>query len=456
MYTINSRKRITKKMCLFLGLFLLIFTGICMAEQSSKSNKTSENAGRESVLYIKDMDIFTFLKALSVKHKVNIVSTPGVKGKVSINLRDTNLEDTLTAVTKSMGLSWTKEGSIYVVSNPGKGGKNSKTVRIFHINYADLKELCKVIQWSFEGIRSTIYSHERILLLEGEPRQFSKIERLIRSLDIPPKQALIEARILEISLNDDKAYGLDWGDTFSQGQRTEGQVNSPGPQFPPNISTTEASASKFFFGVTRPSFYLKLSALEQRGDVKTLATPRLMVLDGKSAEINIGGQKGYHVTTITETTTSQGVEFLNIGTKLKITPQITEEGNIIMNINPEVSDGEISSDGVPSKTSTEVKTSIMVKAGETIFIGGLIRNSEIKRRSHIPVLGRIPLLGKFLFSSISTQMQNKELVVLLTPYLFSANQKIVHRDDVGEGNINEDIERWQKKIEGIERSKKCE
>jgi len=389
---------------------------------------------------------------MAMKNQVNIVSTPEVKGRITLNMSNATIEETLTAITKSTGLRWAKEGSVYVVSGgAAKGTQDSKTVKSFQINYADLKELSKIIQWSFAKSRVISYNDEQILLIEDQPEEFPKIQKLINSLDIPPKQALIEAQILEINLSDDTSYGLDWGDTFANGLNTSGQINTPGPQFPENAAG--ADPSKFYFGLIKPTFYLKLSALEKKGDVKTLATPRLMVLNGKPAKILIGGRIGYYLTTTTETSTMQSVEFLDIGTQLQLTPQITDDGTILMTIQPEVSDGSLSG-GLPQKTTTSVSTSIMVKTGETIFIGGLIRNSEIKSLDRLPLLGRIPLLGKLFFSKSSTQVQRKELIILLTPRLVASDQKIVQGvDNERKDTLKKEINQWQEKIHTLGESK---
>lgn len=455
--------------CFFLGCFFLFgrvlrLEHLAWSEEEGSVSDHSENlkqAEEEStsnhssnVLQIQDMEITTLLNALALRNKVNIVSTPEVSGKVSLNLSNAGLEDTLTAVTKSLGLSWTKDGSIYIVSKKEthkEGNALKPIISIFSINYADLKELSKIIQWSFEGLRVNIYTQERLMLVEAKPEDLPEIRRIITSLDLPPRQVLIEAQILEINLSDDTSYGIDWGNTFSESRDLKGQINSPSPQFPPNTVATDPS--QFFFGLTKPSYYVKLSALEKKGDVKTLATPRLMVLDNKAAQILIGGRLGYYLTTTTETSTLQSVEFLEIGTQLKLLPQISVDGHIIMTINPEVSDGAISG-GLPQKTTTSVSTSIMVKEKETIFIGGLIRTSEIKTRNRLPLLGRIPWLGPIFFSKASTQVQKKELVILLTPSLVSTDgvaslsERLKNNQPI-DLNLKNDMEKWQKNIQNL-------
>jgi len=449
-----------KRVCLLSILIMCLFIFPCFSEATSINGpekiqeeiQKKKEVKKESTFHIQNMEIQTLLKALAMKNQANIVSTPEVKGRISLNLSNATLEETLTAITKSMGLSWEKEGSVYVVSGAAaKGAQDFKTVKSFQINYADLKELSKIIQWSFAKSKIMSYENEQILLIEDQPEEFPKIQNLISSLDIPPKQALIEAQILEINLTDDTLYGLDWGDTFANGLSTSGQINTPGSQFPADAGINDPS--KFYFGLTKPGFYLKLHALEIKGDVKTLAKPRLMVLNGKSAQILIGGKIGYYLTTTTETSTMQSVEFLDIGTKLQLTPQITGDGTILMTIHPEISTGSIEA-GLPQKTTTSVSTSIMVKTGATIFIGGLIRNSEEKTRERLPIFGRIPLLGTLFFSKSSTNIKRKELIILLTPRLVASDQKIVQGvDNERKDTLKKEIHQWREKIHTMEKSK---
>ncbi|MGA1870137.1 MAG: hypothetical protein ACMUJM_16495 [bacterium] len=424
-----------KKIYFLMIVFLLAFSSLVRAEKSS--------------LNIQNMDIHTLIKSLAIKHNVNIVSTPEVKGKVSLNLKDVTLEDILTAIANSMGYRWRREGPLYIISQGQPSYGNDFTeIRSFPINYADLNELIGVVKWSFEKAKLKAYPQERILLIEADKGEFAKIQKVIASLDIPPKQALIEAKVLEINLDDGTTYGIDWGNTYYKaGENDVGSVVSLGPQS--TLDTKPSDPSQFSFGYADSSFHVKLNALEKNNAIKTLATPRLMVLDGKSAEIIIGGKLGYYITTTTETSTLQSVEYLDTGTQLKITPKITGNGHILMQIHPEVSTGSISG-GLPQKDTTAVTTSIMVKAGETIFIGGLIRTGEIKSINRIPILGHIPLLGPLFFSNATTQIQKKELVILLTPHIVPVDsarsdffQDESHPDEIGGMEIEDEVKKWR-------------
>jgi Flp pilus assembly secretin CpaC len=233
---------------------------------------------------------------------------------------------------------------------------------------------------------------------------------------------LIEAKILEIALGDSVSFGVDWEKTFEAGNYA-GTMSTKSFALPENTE----GAQGFFLDVFKNNQKLKanLDALESRSDLNVLATPKILAVDGKSAEILIGGRLGYYVVTTTETSTLQNVEFLDTGTQLKITPHISKEGKILMEIHPEVSDGTIDALGLPSTRTTEVTTSVLAEHGDTIFIGGLIRQAKEKNRKKIPLLGSIPLIGSF-FGRTEDKEAKSEIIILITPYVVSPDEKMIY------------------------------
>ncbi|GIX45911.1 MAG: hypothetical protein KatS3mg131_0122 [Candidatus Tectimicrobiota bacterium] len=248
--------------------------------------------------------------------------------------------------------------------------------------------------------------------MEDTPETLAKVAELVRALDVKPRQVLIEAKILEVTLDRSSALGINWealfgrnafgeplGDVFTQGFATSPFSGAPG----------------IFFSVVDKDFRLLLSALQERGRLNTLANPKILTVDGKEAQILIGAKLGFRVTTTTQTSTLESVEFLDVGTELVITPTIGEDGYILMHVHPKVSDGVVEA-GLPSETTTEATTSVLVKDGETLVIGGLIREREEDVRSQVPGLGNLPLLGA-LFRQQRTRKEKTEIVVLITPRL---------------------------------------
>jgi type IV pilus assembly protein PilQ len=182
------------------------------------------------------------------------------------------------------------------------------------------------------------------------------------------------------------------------------------------------------FGFLDSSLGAFVEALETVGDTSVVASPRLLCLNKHRAEILIGQQLGYISTTVTETSTAQNVEFLEVGTQLRLRPFIAPDGMIRMEVHPELSTGSVELKGeftLPEKEVTQVTTNIMVPDGCTMIIGGLMREDLDKRSGQIPFLGDIPGLG-ILFRSKSETHRRSEILVLITPRI-----------------VNDELESWE-------------
>ena len=365
---------------------------------------------------IQDADIKSILRALSIKKKLNIVVGQDVAGKVSINLYNIPLKEVLDAIITLNGYSYTQRENIIFVtkSDDGSGdGINRAEVMTFKLNYVDIDEVEKVItKLVSESGKLTVYKPEKTLIVEDMPRNLAKVKKVLKSLDIPPRQVLIEAKILEIRLNDDTSLGIDWNDTF------RGLLDSTG-----NISTRGLTtlSQGFLFDIVNDDFNLVLDALQTTTEVKTLSSPKLLALDNKEARIIIGGKLGYNVVTTVENTVMQSVEFLDTGTQLVLTPHIVDDHSVIMEIFPRISDGSIVN-GLPTETTTEVSTSLMAPDGGTIFIGGLINDRKEDVTTRVPGLGAIPILGA-LFRKTNNITVRTETIILITPHIITAANK---------------------------------
>jgi type IV pilus assembly protein PilQ len=398
----------------------------------------STDTGEERLsISIQDADIQTVLKALSIKKKLNIVTGQDVSGKVSINLYDIPLKDALDAIITTNGYSYIRRDNILFVTKSGEDPEEDslgKEVRTFKLKYADIDEVEKVItRFLSSSARITIYKPEKTLIVEDAPHNLDRVRKLLDSLDIPPKQVLIETRIMEVRLNDDTSLGIDWSDTFS------GFFNSTGNIFTQGFT---GASQGFFFNVVNGDFELFLDALQTKTEVNNLSSPRLLALDNKKANIIIGDKLGYNVTTATDGTVLQSVEFLDTGTQLVLTPHIIDDGRVIMDIHPEVSDGTVIA-GLPQKTTTEVTTSLMAPDGGTIFIGGLIRNRNEDIVDRVPGLGAIPLFGA-LFSKTTNKSVRSEIIVLITPHIITPDTT---------GILEKDTERVKSKAEELKKER---
>jgi type II secretory pathway component GspD/PulD (secretin) len=179
--------------------------------------------------------------------------------------------------------------------------------------------------------------------------------------------------------------------------------------------TTGATSYGLFAQVMSGNVQAYLSALEKTIGYDLVASPWITALNHEEAEILIGSKYGYKTTLTTTTGTMQNIEFLEVGTKLKFTPHINEEGYVIMEVYPSISEGQITNE-LPQENTTETKNKVLVKDGQTIVIGGLIKNYDAQTEFGVPILSSLPLLGN-LFRRTQLINEKREIMVLITPHI---------------------------------------
>jgi type II secretory pathway component GspD/PulD (secretin) len=362
-------------------------------------------------LSVKDQELQDVLSLLSRSRGLNIVSSGDVTGRVSIDLTDVPFHDALHSVVAMAGFDVTEKDGIFFIHKPdGTDQSAAVTVdsRTFRLNYALPSDLLPVVTQLLSPFGEAIaYEPLRALVVEDLPHIIARVDRLLDGLDTAPRQVLIEAQILEARLTDDFRYGLDWSLILSDGSG-EGSLDVSGFTGGPTSGFDGA-----FVTWADGDFTSALEAHEGISELRTLAAPRVVVVDGTEADIMIGGQLGFPVSRQFENTLIQSVEFLDTGTQLIVTPTISDDGFVRLAIHPELSDGQVQ-EGLPSKTTTEVSTEVLVRDGSTLVIGGLIRTREERSRRGIPLLVRIPVIGA-LFGRTVTSSQRSEIITLIRP-----------------------------------------
>lgn len=399
-------------------LYILLFTIFILSVPAYSDVYGKDKPGLIDVRF-KDAYLLDVIKMLAEQGGYNIVGGAAVSGKVTFDLRGVAVQDALDAALRINGYGIEKKGEILFI-RPISQIENKESsdevpplemdLRSYKLNYIDATEISSALKESSSKYgRITVNKSNNIIVVEDDKENIDKIETIIKKLDVVPRQVLIEAKILEIRLNDETQLGVDWRQVFKSGKAS---FTLEGANFsiPPDIGTPG-----LFFSTVTPHFEMFLDALQQKGDLRTLATPKLVALDNKEAQIIIGGRLGYRVTTTINQVTTESVEFLDIGTMLKITPRIGDDGNIFLSIYPKISDGVISG-GLPSETTTEVTTRVVVRDGESIFIGGLIRDRREVSYRQIPLLGDIPIIGS-LFGRKTDNLSKVETIILISPHI---------------------------------------
>jgi type IV pilus assembly protein PilQ len=256
-----------------------------------------------------------------------------------------------------------------------------------------------------------------MIVVYDYPENLEKVAEVLKSVDIRPKQVLIESTILSARLTEETQFGIDWN-LFSGTLVTNYPANLVGGSGTPieTFGFADATAPGLTAGFSSNNVQAIITALEEITDVTILANPKVLAVNKQEGFVQIGQKLGYvDQTSQNLTSTTQSVAFLETGTVLTFRPYIGDDGYIRMDILPKDSSGVVAN-SLPQETLTMVKTNIMVKDGETIVIGGLFRDSVTTGRSQVPILGDIPFVGA-LFRGTDDKTERQEVIVLLTPHI---------------------------------------
>ncbi|MFH1843028.1 MAG: secretin N-terminal domain-containing protein [bacterium] len=408
-----SRRLVLVSICL-----TFLMSPALLGVDSATAVAASPSAQAPVTLSAQNEDILDLLSLFSRTRGINIVTSGEVEGTVSIELNAVPFEEALQAVVAMTGFQVVKRGNIYYIQqSPGEESNQAflHNVQTFRLDYAKPDDVLPVItQLLSENGRASSYPPLRSLVVEDMPEVLQNVSSVISSLDVSPRQVIIEAKIMEARMSRDANIGIDWASLFDG---SNGDVTVAGFASPAGVSS-----EGLFVTWGQGDFTAALQALKTVDKLETVASPRLLAIDGSEAEIIIGGQLGFSVVTTVENTVIQSVQFLDTGTQLRITPFITQDGFILMKIHPELSDGVVQ-EGLPSKTTTEVSTDVLIKDGQTLLIGGLIRERDELSRKGIPLLMDIPVLG-YLFGVTRTSVQKSEVIVLITPRILQPGEVV--------------------------------
>ena len=311
-----------------------------------------------------------------------------------------------------------RSGTYFVLvrEEAGKDAPDINTrIRSFKVQYTDPELVAALLEKHLSRFgKITTLTGRKLIVAEDLPDFLDRLGGMLAEIDVQPRQILIEAKILEIALDADQTYGIDWTIPF----RLEGGAGSFGQQ-----ALAPLNLAGLFIEAVTPEFEAFLNALHSNGRVRTLSAPKLLVLENQEAEVVVGDRIGYKVTTTINQVTTESIEFLESGVILKVKAAVDRSGRVLLDVHPEVSTGSVSA-GIPSLTTTEVTTQLLADDGQKIFIGGLIKNSDSESRAGVPILRDIPLLGG-LFSRTEQRSAATETIVLITPHVLSNERRLV-------------------------------
>jgi type IV pilus assembly protein PilQ len=405
--------------------------------------------GEKLSLNFQDIDVRSVLQLIADFTNLNLVASDTVQGGITLRLQNVPWDQALDLVLKTKGLDKRKVGNVLLVAPADEIAARERQEleslkqiselaplrrELLQVNYAKAADIAKLFQSVTSSDakteeRGSITVDERtnnIIAYQTQDR-LDELRRIVSQLDIPVRQVMIEARIVEANVDYDKALGVRWGGSKTGGNFTtggSGTVTGSSATNGPYVDlgvTSPTSSIGLGFLTNNTVLDLELTAMEKTGNGEVVSQPKVVTSDKETAKILKGTEVPYQEASSSGATS---VSFKEASLSLEVTPQITPDNRIIMEVKVTKDEPDYVNTvlGVPPIKKNEVNAKVLVADGETIVIGGVFSNTQSKVVSKVPFLGDVPYVGRLFRRDVVSEAKS-ELLVFLTPRIMN-NQAI--------------------------------
>ncbi|KTB77410.1 fimbrial protein [Pseudomonas syringae pv. syringae PD2766] len=406
--------------------------------------------GEKLSLNFQDIDVRSVLQLIADFTNLNLVASDTVQGGITLRLQNVPWDQALDLVLKTKGLDKRKIGSVLLVAPADEIAARERQEleslkqiaelaplrrELLQVNYAKAADIAKLFQSvtsaeSKTDERGSITVDDRtnnIIAYQTQDR-LDELRRIVSQLDIPVRQVMIEARIVEANVDYDKELGVRWGGaTNTSGSSNWSTGTSTGGSTANSSTFVDMGAANATSGIglgfltNNTMLDLELTAMEKTGNGEIVSQPKVVTSDKETAKILKGTEVPYQESSSSGATT---VSFKEASLSLEVTPQITPDNRIIMEVKvtkdePDYVNAVL---GVPPIKKNEVNAKVLISDGETIVIGGVFSNTQSKSVDKVPFLGDVPYLGRLFRRDVVSESKS-ELLVFLTPRIMN-NQAI--------------------------------
>jgi len=373
---------------------------------------TPEARQRKIDLDFDEAPLTNIIMTLGEAGDFNIVLDPKLKTNIiDFHLKDATLQEALILLSNAFDLGFARVGdSLFVTSKEKIRAENmtSSVIKLKNLNVDEAEQLVK-------GMIDTVNASEETnsLVLVGTPDEIIQVEKLLKKMDTPQPQVILEAKIIEMNKDALKDLGIDWSDSVKVSAQEATRLAEPTNTLNPSRDVFEV----YKFDRTPVMFDMIIKMLENDNKAKVLSNPRITTLNNKEAEIFVGDRIPYAITTVASGVATTEVRYEEPGIRLTITPSIIEEGFVEIKIMPEVSyifSFRGPDDQYPWVKKRSATAYVRVKNNQPFIIGGLLNQEDKTNLYKIPFLGDIPLLGNLFKYETKTAVDN-ELIIAVTP-----------------------------------------
>lgn len=422
-------------------------------EAESRREDKFPYTGDKLSLNFQDIEVRSVLQLIADFTGLNLVASDTVSGSITLRLQNVPWDQALDLILKTKGLDKRQIGNVLLVAPADEIAARERlelettkqiaelapvTLDIIQINYAKAADIVALIQADAELIsdRGFVSSDARTntISVRETTEKLEQIRRLVTTWDVPVRQVLIEARLVRAQTDLAEELGVQWG-AAGRGDINGGSNNigiggnigqTPIGGTPldlgglnVDLGVSRANTSSVSFGYIGTDFLvdLELSAFESDGQAEIVAQPKVVTADRQTAKIASGEEIPYQEASSSGATS---VSFKEATLSLEVTPQITPDDKIIMDLTvSQDSRGEVTN-GIPAINTNEVTTQVLVRNGETVVLGGIFQSETSTTTVKTPFLGDIPYLGR-LFTRNSKIDERSELLIFITPKILKGD-----------------------------------
>ncbi len=415
-------------------------------EQIEKRNaERFAYTGEKLSLNFQDIDVRSVLQLIADFTDLNLVASDTVQGNITLRLQNVPWDQALDLVLKTKGLDKRKIGNVLLVAPADEIAARERQEmeaqkqiaelaplrrELIQVNYAKASQIAALFQSvtsDQSDVRGSVTVDDRTnsIIAYQTQEKLDELRRVVAQLDIPVRQVMIEARIVEANVDYSKSLGVRWDGSFKRRSNNNWAANG-------GLGGSENTFVDL--GVTAPTaglgigfisnhaiLDLQLSAMEKTGNGEVVSQPKVVTADKETAKIMKGSEIPYQEASSSGATSTS---FKEAALSLEVTPQITPDNRIIMDVKVTKDEPDFANalNGVPGIKKNEVNANVLVADGETIVIGGVFSNTQTRSVSKVPFLGDLPFIGR-VFRSDDVKDEKSELLVFITPRIMN-NQAI--------------------------------
>jgi type IV pilus assembly protein PilQ len=435
-----------------IAMFILFIYAQQNVDIANNANDQDADDLNLVTVHAEDAHLPSILAILAKESGYNIVTDPNVnrQEKISIHLDDVPIEQAINLVVRAVGLSYEVVGNSFLIADPKKLKEEvGVSSFVIELKYASAEEIKSMLQDISDQIQVDISGNK--LLVNASPKKIAEIQDVVKQIDIPAIQIMLETRLIEVAADSEEQLGIDWsrlskfttilaenaldettGGSIIPDDQTLGQKPTTMPFDPLKSSLKEGSQIlPRYFSRQMTAFDITLDMLMKANQAEVLADSRLTTLNGREASIKL-------VDIVPYILSSGGVggqvqvQREEVGIKLDINPTVNTDGFITVKVEPEVSTifEFIGPDNnIPRVKSRKSSTTIRVKDGESIIIGGLLSNDRKQTLYKFPLLHKLPWIGEKLFTSKNLVERKTDLIIQITPRIVVDNYTGIMKTD---------------------------